>query len=47
MSLAKGGTITLSSNDQPSIGDFRIGNEGSASRACCQKWELASKGSEL
>lgn len=45
-SLAKkGGTITLSSNDQPSIGAFSIGNEGSASGACSQNWE--SFGSEL
>ena len=30
-SLAKkGGTITLSSNDQPSIGAFSIGKEGNA-----------------
>ena len=36
----KGGTITLSSNDQPSIGAFSIGKEGSASGA---PWERAPK----
>ena len=35
-----GGTITLSSNDQASIGDFSIGKEGSASGA---PWERAPK----
>ena len=45
-SLAKkGGTITLSSNDQPSIGAFRIGKVGSALGACSQNWERF--GSEL
>ena len=40
-SLAKkGGTITLSSNDQPCIGAFSIGKEGSASGAL---WEHAPK----
>ena len=39
-SLAKkGGTITLSSNDQPSIGSFSIGEVGSALGACSQNWE--------
>ena len=39
-SLAKkGGTITLSLNDQPSIGAFSIGKEGSALGACSQNWE--------
>ena len=48
MSLEKkGGTITLSSNDQPSIGAFSIGKEGSALGACSQNWERASEGSEL
>lgn len=43
MSLAmKGGTITLSSNDQPSIGAFSIGEVGSASGS---PWERF--GSEL
>ena len=47
-SLAKkGGTITLSSNDQPSIGDFSIGKEGSASGVCSQNWELAFEGSKI
>ena len=32
----KGGTITFSSNDQPSIRAFSIGKEGSVSRA---SWE--------
>ena len=42
-SLAKnGGTITLPSNDQPSIGAFSIGKEGSVSGA---PWERF--GSEL
>ena len=45
-SLAKkGGTITLSSNDLPSIGAFNIGKEGSALGACSQNWERF--GSEL
>ena len=44
-SLAKkGGTITLSSNDQPSIGAFSIVKEGSALGAF---WEQAFEGSEL
>ena len=39
-SLAKkGGTITLPSNDQPSIGAFSIGEVGSAS---IEFWERAS-----
>ena len=47
-SLAKkGGTITLSLNDQPSIGAFSIGNEGSTLGVCSQNWERASEGSEL
>ena len=41
MSLEKkGGSITLSSNDQPSIGAFSIGKEGSASGA---PWERVPK----
>ena len=49
-SLAKkGGTITLplSSNDQPSIGAFSIGKEGSALGVCSQNLELTFEGSEL
>ena len=44
-SLAKkGATMTLSLNDQPSIGAFSIGNEVSALGAF---WERASEGSQL
>ena len=44
-SLAKkGGTITLSLNDQPSIGAFSIGKEGSALRA---PWERAHKNGSI
>ena len=47
-SLAKkGGTITLSSNYQPSIGDFSIEKEGSTSGVCSQNLELNFEGSEL
>ena len=42
----KGGTITLSLNDQPSIGAFSIGEVGSASGVCSQNWERFGSGSE-